>query len=125
MTEGKRLWWQDASENASIVKGDVSRQVGDIRLVKFGAEIRYYELEKDLVKTEHKRTFWERTLLRFRETELHVLEGPWDVGWRVTLGLRILFGALPRSWYNTIDPRSSWPFKKPAESEKPAASTRN
>lgn len=61
--EGQRLWWQDAKERISIFKGNVSRQVGDIHLIKCGAEIQYYDLEKDLVKVEHKRTFWGRALL--------------------------------------------------------------
>ena len=61
--EGERLWWQDAKESISILKGDVSRQVGDIHLLKFGAEFQYYDLEKDLFKIEHKRTFWGRTML--------------------------------------------------------------
>ena len=63
ITKGERLWWQSASENISIVKGDISRQIGGIHLVKCGGEIHYYDLEKDLVKVEHKRTFWGRTLL--------------------------------------------------------------
>ncbi|UCE18570.1 MAG: TonB-dependent receptor [Gemmatimonadota bacterium] len=60
--QGERLWWQDAKENISILKGDISRQIGDIHLLKCGAEFQYFDLEKDLLKIEHKRTFWGRTL---------------------------------------------------------------
>ena len=61
--QGERLWWQDARERISIVKSDISHQVRDIHLIKCGAEIQYYDLKKDLLKVEHKRTFWGRTLL--------------------------------------------------------------
>jgi outer membrane receptor protein involved in Fe transport len=63
VVKGQRLWWQDAKENISIFKGNISHQAGDIHLIKCGLEIQSYDLEKDLLKVDHRRTFWGRAIL--------------------------------------------------------------
>jgi len=63
VTGGDRNWWSDTKQTIYTVKGDFTRHVSAIHLVKIGFELNQYEIYSDLVKYEPQLTYFGKPLV--------------------------------------------------------------
>ncbi len=63
IVSGSRAWWMDAKQNTYTVKVDMTHEVKDDHLLKYGIEFNQYDLVSDLVKFEPRMTYFGKPLV--------------------------------------------------------------
>lgn len=60
---GQRYWWADARQHIYTLKGDLTSQIGQSHLFKFGFELNQYDISSNLVKFDPQTTYFGKPIL--------------------------------------------------------------